>query len=60
MILELEGTLFFGSGDRLVREVDALDDDCRTVVMDLQRVGLVDASGAMILFWPLSENGSSS
>jgi sulfate permease, SulP family len=49
VILELEGALFFGSGDRLVREVDALDADCRTVVMDLQRVGLVDASGAMIL-----------
>lgn len=48
-ILELEGALFFGSADRLVREVDALGVGCRTIVLDLHRISLVDASGAMVL-----------
>ena len=48
-ILELEGALFFGSADGLVHDTDALGPTCRAVVMDLQRVGLIDASGAMVL-----------
>ena len=49
MILELEGALFFGSADRLVHETDACGPACRTIVMDFHRVGLIDASGAMVL-----------
>ncbi len=49
VVLELEGALFFGSADRLVHETDACGAGCRTVVMDLHRVGLIDASGAMVL-----------
>lgn len=48
-ILELEGALFFGSADRLAAEADALDRACRAVVMDFKRVGLIDASGAVVL-----------
>ena len=48
-ILDLEGALFFGSADRLAREVDALPDACRTVVLDLHRLTLIDASGAIVL-----------
>ena len=48
-IFELEGALFFGSADRLIHETDLLGPDCRAVVMDLHRVGVIDASGAMVL-----------
>ena len=43
------GALFFGSADRLVHETDACGPTCRAVVMDFHRVGLIDASGAMVL-----------
>jgi SulP family sulfate permease len=49
VILELEGALFFGSTDRLAREVDALGGDHRVLVMDLHRVTVIDASGATVL-----------
>lgn len=48
-ILELEGALFFGSADRLTREVDALAGKCLAIVMDFRRVNLIDASGAVVL-----------
>ena len=35
-VLELEGALFFGSAERLAREVDALDGGLRFVVLDLR------------------------
>ncbi len=49
VVFELEGALFFGSGDRLLDEADALGDDCHTLVLDLRRVGAIDESGALAL-----------
>lgn len=49
VVLELEGALFFGSAERLAREVDAIGDDVRCLVLDLRGVGTIDASGAMLL-----------
>jgi sulfate permease, SulP family len=48
-LLELEGALFFGSAERLAREVDAIGADLRFVVLDLRGVSTIDASGAMLL-----------
>ena len=48
-ILELEGELFFGTADRLQREVDALPADTRIVILDLRRVHEIDATGARVL-----------
>ncbi|QTN24747.1 SLC26A/SulP transporter family protein [Rhizobacter sp. AJA081-3] len=48
-LLELEGALFFGSAERLAREVDAIGAEARFVVLDLRGVGTIDASGAMLL-----------
>jgi sulfate permease, SulP family len=48
-ILELEGELFFGTADRLQREVDALPADTRWVIIDLRRVNEIDATGARVL-----------
>lgn len=48
-VIELEGALFFGSAERLAREVDAVDAATRFVVLDLRAVSTIDASGAMLL-----------
>ncbi|HUG26260.1 SulP family inorganic anion transporter [Piscinibacter sp.] len=49
VVLELEGALFFGSAERLGREVDAIGGDTRFVVLDLRGVSTIDASGALLL-----------
>ena len=49
VVLELEGALFFGSAERLARELDAIGGDRRFVVLDLRGVSTIDASGAMLL-----------
>jgi len=48
-VFELDGALFFGSGDRLLDEADALDAGCRCLVLDLRRVSAIDESGAVAL-----------
>ncbi len=48
-VFELDGALFFGSAARLLDETAALGADCRSLVLDLRRVGTIDESGAMAL-----------
>jgi SulP family sulfate permease len=48
-VFEVEGPLFFGSGDRLLDEADTLAPNCRCLVIDLRRVGAIDESGAVAL-----------
>lgn len=48
-VLELEGALFFGSGDRMLAEGLALAPDARALVLDLRRVGAIDETGAVVL-----------
>jgi SulP family sulfate permease len=48
-VLELEGALFFGTVARLVDEVEALAAHARVVILDLRRIGAVDATGAVML-----------
>jgi MFS superfamily sulfate permease-like transporter/CRP-like cAMP-binding protein len=49
VVLELEGALFFGSAERLARELDSIGGEAGFVVLDLRGVGTIDASGAMLL-----------
>lgn len=49
VVFELDGALFFGSGDKLLDEADRLGAGCRCLVLDLRRVSAVDESGAMAL-----------
>jgi MFS superfamily sulfate permease-like transporter len=49
VVFELDGALFFGSSDRLLDDADALEADCRWLVLDLRRVNAIDESGAMAL-----------
>lgn len=48
-VLELEGALFFGSAERVADEAEALDADCRFLVLDLRRVSAIDDSAVMVL-----------
>lgn len=48
-VFELDGALFFGSGDRLLDEADTLGADCCCLLLDLRRVGAIDESGAVAL-----------
>lgn len=48
-VLALEGALFFGSVERLEKEIDAVAANCRCVVLDLRRVGTIDESGATMV-----------
>jgi CRP-like cAMP-binding protein/anti-anti-sigma regulatory factor len=48
-VVELEGALFFGSAERLGAEVEPLAATARFVVVDLQRVTAIDATGAIAL-----------
>lgn len=49
VVFELDGALFFGSGDKLLDEADRLGAHCRCLVLDLRRVSAIDESGAMAL-----------
>lgn len=48
-LLELEGSLFFGSSQRLADEAAVLAPGCRWLVLDLRRLSTVDDSGATAL-----------
>ena len=48
-VLELEGALFFGTAERLAVEAGRIPPDCTCLVLDLQRVNIIDASGAVLL-----------
>ena len=48
-VFELEGALFFGSGDRLLAETDALPPHSRFLVLDLHRLRAIDETGAISL-----------
>jgi MFS superfamily sulfate permease-like transporter len=50
LAVELQGALFFGSGERLAAELAAqLEQDTRYVVLDLRRITEVDSTGSQIL-----------
>lgn len=60
-LVELDGAIFFGTADRLGAEVQRAAQGARFVVLDLNRVTMIDASGALILerlARSLSEHGA--
>jgi SulP family sulfate permease len=48
-LLDIDGAIFFGTADRLGVEVHRVAAGARFVILDLQRVTLIDASGALVL-----------
>ncbi|TXI80636.1 MAG: cyclic nucleotide-binding domain-containing protein [Flavobacteriales bacterium] len=48
-IIEVEGPLFFGTADRLAREIDSVCECSDSVILDLRRVSDVDPTGGRTL-----------
>lgn len=49
-VLELEGSIFFGSADNLAKEIDRLSDEgVRYFILDMKRLNEIDSTGARIL-----------
>ena len=49
MVIELQGPIFFGSGDRLMGEFDNTLQDVRYFVLDMKRVTEIDSTGTRLL-----------
>ncbi len=50
LVMELQGVLFFGTGEWLIDEVTAATrQETRSVILDLRRISEVDSTGARIL-----------
>jgi MFS superfamily sulfate permease-like transporter len=50
VVFELEGPIFFGTAERLAREIEvAVLGDARFVILDLRRINELDSTGAGIL-----------
>lgn len=47
LVLELQGALFFGTGETLLKEIDkALEQETRCIILDTRRIGEIDSTGA--------------
>ena len=56
LVMELEGALFFGTGEKMLSEVEtALERENSCVILDLRRLTEVDSTGANVLL-ELKEN----
>jgi sulfate permease, SulP family len=50
LVMELQGALFFGTGEKLVQEIDhALTQETTFVILNLRRVNEIDSTGARAL-----------
>ncbi len=48
-IVEAEGSIFFGSAERLADRIAGLGTEAKAVILDFRRVGEIDSTGAAIL-----------
>jgi len=48
-VVELEGALFFGTGERLSAQVERFGGDVDAVILDFRRVTAIDATGALLV-----------
>lgn len=50
LVIELQGALFFGTGETLLNEINAaLAQETRCVILDTRRISEIDSTGAQIL-----------
>ncbi len=51
LVMELQGALFFGTGETLVKEIEAaLGQGTSCIILDLRRLTEIDSTGANVLF----------
>lgn len=59
-VVDVQGSLFFGTADRFGREVEKVAENCKHLILNLQRVHEIDPTGALVLMQTmrrLKENG---
>ena len=56
-VVEVQGSLFFGTADRLGRGVEELASGCKHLIIDMRRVHEVDPTGALVLMQTLRRLG---
>ena len=50
LVMELQGALFFGTGERLIDEIEAATrSETHSLILDLRRVSEIDSTGARII-----------
>ena len=49
LVLELQGPIFFGSGDRLMSELEGALENVSYCILDMKRVNEIDSTGTRIL-----------
>jgi anti-anti-sigma regulatory factor len=50
LVMELQGALFFGTGERLIDEIEAAtQSETHSLILDLRRVSEIDSTGARII-----------
>lgn len=55
VVLELQGLLYFGTGERVVRRVSELADSTDTIVLDCKRLALIDQGALRLLLRMMEE-----
>lgn len=56
-VVELQGSLFFGTADQLGREIEKVAVDCRHLILNMRRVHEVDPTGALVLMQTMRRLG---
>ena len=49
LVLELQGPIFFGSGDKLIAELEGVSATMRYLILDMRRVTDIDSTGTRVL-----------
>lgn len=56
-VVELQGSLFFGTADRLGREIEEIAVDCRHLILNMRRVHEIDPTGGLVLMQTMRRLG---
>lgn len=56
-VVDVQGSLFFGTADRFGRDVEEIAAGCRHLILNMQRVNEVDPTGALVLMQTLRRLG---
>ncbi len=56
-VVEIQGSLFFGTADRFGREIEKVAVDCRHLILNMRRVHDIDPTGALVLMQTMRRLG---
>ena len=56
-VVDVQGSLFFGTADRFGRDVEEIAADCRYLILNMRRVNEIDPTGAVVLMQTMRRLG---